>query len=141
MFGGLESYYLPESDFLEVTNAAFFWLSVCAIIIFTRYIWVKLDHGYRFLQGAIALLALWYSLGLTRGPLWWARYLTNSGHPQQVPQLELALSAGVGVIAMLCIIRVFAEDPWRRKAWVISLLSTAGFCLASYMKWIPIIGY
>lgn len=128
---------MTESIYLELQNGALFFVASWTLLVFMRYAYVHFGMGYRFLQASIALGVIWLSQVIVRGPLWWARYLTNSGKPQEIPDLFITVGTIIGVIGFLCVIRVFSSEKWHAWGWRLCFLGLLLFLGVSYFKLLP----
>lgn len=119
------------SRFLEGMNGTLFILVLFAFAMFALYITREIfANGFirTRLQAAISIAVFLAGEAIIRGWVWWWRHQINAGadsswmdhHP------VLALGAATQIIGAVCMIRVFAPDPWGRNVWIASALLAVG---------------
>lgn len=112
-----------NSRFLEGMNGALFILLACCAVMFLLYViretWY---HGFERarLQAGISVLVFVAGEAVSRAWIWWWRYLENRGHDNtwMAEHPVLFIGAGVQIIGLVCMIRVFAPDHWGRNIWI-----------------------
>lgn len=127
-----------ESILLELVNGGLGWLSLCLTIIFVRYMYIHFGMGYKFLQGAIALTAIWIGTVIIRTPTWYTRYQVNEGDILPIPNNWILIGSCICILGSLCAIRVFSDNAWKKWAWIVSALGGVVFLVLSYYKLLPI---
>ena len=118
---------MKESLILELLNGAFFVLAFCASCVFTHYLWVKREYGYKALTPAIALTCIFYGETWLRGMFWYVRQNLNNGIQMQPSNTLLMLASVTVITGILCSIRVFSPSEWGNRGWVTSLIITIVF--------------
>lgn len=132
---------LDFRDLLETGNGVWavlaFWLS--AFMVFhvlmvraqRRIPWRKMLFNFHLplsMQMALGVLAVAFSVFLTRVILWWVRYRHPGDLDLLTPESWMySLGTVLGIVGFLCILRTVSQPTFGHWPWVGALLSTATY--------------
>lgn len=113
--------------FLEGMNGTLSFLLAFGCIMFLAYISREIkENGFERtrLQGGISIFVLIFGEMISRSWIWWWRHLENSGDSADwmVRSPVLYIGAGIEILGIICVIRVFAPDKWGRNVWFVTTL-------------------
>lgn len=124
-----------DPHFLEAMNGVWTVLSLCALLVFVRYLWrINDESGFgkkertaRF-EAAVALTVYFFGEFLVRFWVWLWRHQINdgvlAGWMKNYP--VLAVGGIIAAVGCLCVIRVFStrddEGNSKNRYWIASLI-------------------
>ena len=107
---------------LQALNGVLTPVTLWAMFIFTRYLWLNRALGYFELRAAIALCTLSLGEFIFRGSIFLARTLESLDIDAPYMNIFYVAGAICVLVAFLCKIRVFSPQRWGHKSWVLPLI-------------------